>query len=218
MVKSRPHVILSAAISLDGKLASIKGDSKFSSKKDLVRVHKLRSKIDAILVGSNTVKRDDPSLTVRLVKGKNPIRIILDSRGSISLNSKIVKTSKTIPTIFAVSQKASKRRISELQKRSIEVIIVGENHVNIPTLLSKLAKKKIKTLLVEGGGTVNWEFLSKNLVDEIIVTLSPFLIGGKKAISLMEGSGFSKIKQSPKLKLRKVTKVGNEIVLKYSVD
>jgi len=216
MVKSRPHVILSAAMTLDGKIASKTGDSELSSKHDKVRIHKLRSKVDAILVGSNTVKRDNPTLTVRYVKGKNPIRVILDSKGTISLNSKIVRTSKKIPTILAVSKKATKKNIVKLEKYSIKVIITGENRVNIKNLLKKLSKKKIKTILVEGGGNVNWEFIKEGLVDEIIITVSPYLIGGKNAISLVEGDGFSKIQQSPKLKLKKITQFGNEIVLHYT--
>lgn len=216
MVKSRPHVILSAAMTLDGKIASKKGDSELSSKQDKIRIHKLRSKVDAILVGSNTVKKDNPILTVRYVKGKNPIRIILDSKGTISLNSKIVRTSKKIHTILAVSKKATKKNIIKLKKHSIEVIVTGENHVNIKNLLKKLSKKKIKTILVEGGGNVNWEFIKEGLVDEIIITVSPYLIGGIDAISLVEGDGFSKIQESPKLKLKKINRFGNEVVLHYT--
>ena len=216
MVKSRPWIILSAAMSLDGKIASKNGDSKLSSKQDKVRIHKIRSKVDAILVGSNTVKRDNPKLSVRYVKGKNPIRIILDSKGTISSNSKIVRTSKKIPTILAVSKKATKKNILKLKKNSIEVIVTGENRINIKNLLKKLAIKKIKTILVEGGGTVNWEFIKEGLVDEIIITVSPYLIGGINAISLVEGEGFSKVHQSPKLKLKKITQIGNEVILHYT--
>ncbi len=216
MVKSRPRVILSAAMSLDGKIASKKGYSELSSKQDKVRIHKLRANVDAILVGSNTVRRDNPSLTVRYVKGKNPIRIVLDSNGTISSNSKIVRTSKKIHTILAVSKKATKKNIVKLKNHSIEVIVTGENRVNIKNLLKKLSKKKIKTILVEGGGNVNWEFIKEGLVDEIIITVSPYLIGGINAISLVEGDGFSKIQQSLKLKLKKINQIGNEVVLYYT--
>ena len=216
MVKSRPRVILSAAMSLDGKIASKKGYSELSSKQDKVRIHKLRANVDAILVGSNTVRRDNPSLTVRYVKGKNPIRIVLDSNGTISSNSKIVRTSKKIHTILAVSKKAPKKNIVKLKNHSIEVIVTGENRVNIKNLLKKLSKKKIKTILVEGGGNVNWEFIKEGLVDEIIITVSPYLIGGINAISLVEGDGFSKIQQSLKLKLKKINQIGNEVVLYYT--
>jgi 2,5-diamino-6-(ribosylamino)-4(3H)-pyrimidinone 5'-phosphate reductase len=217
MAKSRPKVILSAAMTLDGKIATKKGDSRLSSKQDKVRIHKLRSKVDAILVGSNTVKRDDPMLTVRYTKGKNPFRVILDSKAEINLKSQIIKTCKKIPTILAVSKKASKQNISNLKEHSLEIVVVGENKINIKNLLKALSKKKIKTLLVEGGGTVNWEFIKQGLVDEMIVTITPYLVGGQKAISIVEGEGFSKIQNSKKLKLKKIYKLGNEIVLHYNL-
>jgi 2,5-diamino-6-(ribosylamino)-4(3H)-pyrimidinone 5'-phosphate reductase len=217
MAKSRPKVILSAAMTLDGKIATKKGDSKLSSKQDKVRIHKLRSKVDAILVGSNTVKRDDPMLTVRYTKGKNPLRVILDSKAEIHPKSEIIKTCKKIPTLLAVSKKASRENISNLKKHSLEIIVTGENKVNIKNLLKALSKKKIKTLLVEGGGTVNWEFVKLGLVDEVIVTITPYLVGGQKAISLVDGDGFPKIQNSKKLKLKKICKLGNEIVLHYNL-
>ena len=114
MASYRPYVILSAAASLDGKIATKSGDSRFSSGKDKTRVYRLRATVDAILVGKNTVKRDDPILTVHQVKGKNPIRIILDSRATISTKSRIIKTCNKIPTIIAVSKKASNKNLENL--------------------------------------------------------------------------------------------------------
>ena len=216
MEKSRPKVILSAAMTLDGKIASKTGDSKLSSKKDKVRIHKLRSKVDAILVGSNTVKRDDPLLTVRYTKGKNPLRIILDSKARIDQKSQIIRTCKKYATIIVVSKKASRKNVERLKKYPIEVIESGNNLVNIKNLLQILSKKKIKTLLVEGGGAVNWEFVKQGLVDEIIITVTPYLIGGRKAITLVDGDGFSLIKKASKFKLKKTSILGNEIVLNYS--
>ena len=108
MEKSNMHIILSAAISIDGKISTRQNDSKLSSKQDKIRLHKLRSKVDAILIGKNTLVQDDPLLTVRYTRGKNPIRIILDSTGTIPINSRIIKTSNEIPTIIAVSKKISK--------------------------------------------------------------------------------------------------------------
>ena len=216
MEKSRPRVILSAAMSLDGKIATKTRDSELSSKQDKVRIHKLRSKVDAILVGSNTVKRDDPLLTVRYVKGKNPLRIVVDSKATINQKSQIIRTCKKIPTIVAVSKKASRQNISKLKKHPLEIMVIGEKRVNIKSLLKSLSKKKIKTLLVEGGGTINWEFIKLGLVDELIVTITPYLIGGQNAITLVEGEGFSHIHKSTKLKLKKISQIGNEIVLHYS--
>ncbi|QDI89076.1 2,5-diamino-6-(ribosylamino)-4(3H)-pyrimidinone 5'-phosphate reductase [Candidatus Nitrosopumilus sp. SW] len=215
MEKSRPHIILSGAISIDGKIATKVNDSKLSSKEDIQRLHKLRSNVDAILVGKNTVSRDNPLLTVRYVKGKNPTRIILDSKGTISEKSKILQSSDKVPTIIAVSKKISKTNLEKLQKFPIEIITVGNDSVNLKLLLKKLSKKKIKTILVEGGGTINWEFVKQKLFDEVIVTLSPFLIGGEDAISYLRGAGFSKISNSPNLRLKSVKRLKNHLVLHY---
>lgn len=216
MEKSRPHVILSAAISIDGKIATRLGDSKLSSKKDKIRIHKLRSKVDAILVGKNTVQRDDPLLTVRYVKGKNPIRIILDSRGTINVDSKILQTSNKIPTIIAVSKKISKSNLKKLKKFPVEIIMTGKNSVNIKSLMNHLSKRKIKNILVEGGGTVNWQFIHNNLFDEILIAISPFIIGGTNAITFVQGKGFDKIKKSPRLRLNTIKKLENYLILHYT--
>ncbi|WP_420546230.1 2,5-diamino-6-(ribosylamino)-4(3H)-pyrimidinone 5'-phosphate reductase [Nitrosopumilus sp.] len=213
--KSRPYVILSAAISVDGKIATKTGNSQLSSKEDKIRLHKLRSKVDAILIGKNTLLQDDPLLNVRYSKGKNPIRIILDSKGIIPNHSKILQTSNNIPTIIAVSKKISKANYSKLRNFPVDVIVVGENSVNIKSLLKKLANQKIQNILVEGGGSVNWEFIEKNLFDEMIITVSPFLIGGSNSTSFVQGKGFSKISKSPNLTLKSVKKLKNHLVLRY---
>ena len=215
MEKFNPYVILSAAISIDGKISTNIGDSKLSSKSDSIRLHKLRSKVDAILIGKNTLLQDDPLLTVRYTKGKNPIRIILDSTGSIPTNSRVIKTSNDVQTIIAVSKKISKKNLLRLQKLPVEVIMSGDNSVNLKLLLKKLSSKKIKTILVEGGGTVNWEFIKNNLFNELIITLSPFLIGGTDAISFVEGKGFAKISNSPNLKLKSIKRLKSYLVLNY---
>jgi len=215
MEKSNMHVILSAAISVDGKISTRSNDSKLSSQDDSIRLHKLRSKVDAILIGKNTLLQDDPLLTVRHTKGKNPTRIILDSKGTISKNSKIIKTSDKIPTIIAVSKKITKVNLSKLKKLPVEIIISGENSVNLKLLMKKLSTKKIETILVEGGGTVNWEFIKNNIFDELIITLSPYLIGGNDATSLVEGKGFFKILNSPNLKLKSVKRLKNHLVINY---
>jgi len=216
MASYRPYVILSAATSLDGKIATKSGDSRFSSGKDKIRVYRLRATVDAILVGKNTVKRDDPILTVHQVKGKNPIRIILDSRATINTKSRIIKTCNKIPTIIAVSKKASNKNLEKLRKFPLKIIVSGNNIVNIKKLLKTLWKLKIKKILVEGGGAVNWEFVNQNLFDEIIVTITPFLVGGKDAVSIIEGKGFSKIAKSRKLKLEKILRLENEVILCYA--
>ena len=215
MEKSKPYVILSAAISIDGKISTRTGNSKLSSTEDFVRLHKLRAKVDGILIGKNTAIKDNPLLTVRHTRGKNPVRIILDSKGEIPNKSKILQTSNKIPTIIAVSKQITKSNLEKLNKFPVEIISVGEKSVNLKLLLKKLSKKDISTILVEGGGTVNWEFIKQNLFDELIITISPFLIGGNDAISLIQGKGFDKISKSPKLQLKSIKRLKNHLVLNY---
>lgn len=212
---SKPHVILSAAISIDGKIVTKNGDSKLSSPTDLKRIHKLRSHVDAVLVGKNTVLQDNPSLTVRYVKGRNPIRIILDSNGTIPLKSKILQTSKDIPTIIAVSRSIQKSNLEKLKKLPVEIIIAGTRSVNLKSLLRILSKKKISKILVEGGGTINWEFIRNDLFEEIYITVSPYIIGGTDSTSFVEGDGFSKVIDSPKLFLKSTQRLQNHLILHY---
>lgn len=211
MEKSRPYVILSAAISIDGKIATRTGRSNLSSKKDLVRVHNLRKSVDAILIGKNTVNVDNPSLTVRHVKGKNPIRIILDPNGSLSLKSKVIRTAKKTPTILVVSENT--KNMKKFVAKGAQVIRCGKKKINIKKLLQILGNRGIKRIIVEGGGTTNWYFFKEKLVDEIIITVTPYVLGGSTAISLVEGIGFENISNS--FKLKKIKKIQNELVLHY---
>ena len=215
MGRFRQHVIFSAAITLDGKLATRTGDSKLSSKKDKIRVHKLRSKVDAILIGKNTAKLDDPLLSAHDARKKNPIRIILDSNATIRTNSKILETCSKIPTIIAVSKKAQKKNLQKLEKFPVQVIVCGNHTINIKKLLGTLKKKGIKNILVEGGGITNWAFVKENLIDEAIITVTPYLVGGITATTLVDGDGFSTIAKSIRLKLKNVTKIKNEVILHY---
>ena len=215
MGRFRPHVIFSAAITLDGKLATRTGDSKLSSKTDKNRVHKLRGKVDAILIGKNTAKLDDPILSVHHAKKKNPIRIILDSNATIKNDSRILRTSSKIPTIIAVGERASKKNLQRLEKLPVQVIVCGKYTVNIKKLLVILKKKGIRNILVEGGGITNWSFVKKNLVDEAIITITPYLVGGMSATTLVDGDGFSNIVKAIRLKLKNVKKIKNEVILHY---
>ena len=217
MANSKPKITLSAAITLDGKIGQKNKHIVLSSKADKIRVHKLRSKSDAILVGKNTVEQDDPLLTVRYAKGKNPIRIILDSHGTIKNTSKIIKTCKRVPTIIVTCEIISKPNLNRLRKLPLDVIICGKTQVNLTKLLPVLSKKGIKTVLLEGGGTLNRSFLKKNLIDEMIIALTPYVLGSKNTISLFEGLSFPSLKMKFPLKLKNVQKNGNEIILNYKI-
>ena len=216
MENCKSMIVLSAAMTLDGKIGQRNKKVILSSKSDKIRVHKLRSKFDAILVGKNTVEQDDPLLTVRHAKGKNPIRIILDSHGTIKNTSKIIKTAKNIPTIIVTSQLVSKRNFSRLKNLPLDVIVCGKNQVDIRKLVPILCKKGIKKILVEGGGTLNLSFLKNNLINEIIITITPFVLGSENSINLFEGI-LKPTKTLSSFKLKKVQKNNNEIVLNYTL-
>ena len=215
MGRFRPYVIFSAAITLDGKLATRTGDSKLSSKADKNRVHRLRSRVDAILIGKNTAEFDDPILSVHNTKKKNPIRVILDSNATIKNSSRILRTSSKIPTIIAVDESASKKNLQRLEKLPVKIIICGKKRINTKKLLAALRKQSIKKILVEGGGQTNWSFVKENLIDEMIITVTPYLVGGVTATTLVDGDGFSSIAKSTKLRLKSARRMNNEIVLHY---
>ena len=214
-------VIINSAMTLDGKISSYTGNSCISSKKDLVRVHKLRSKVDAIVVGINTVLIDNPMLTVRFIRNNNrscPTRIIIDSYGRIPLDSKILKTAVTIKTIIVVTKQASKDTIEKIKKLGAHVIIIGSKLINLKKLFNILYRMGYRKILIEGGGELNWSCLHDGIVNELIITIAPIVVGGRNAITLVEGKGYSTISQGIKLKLTKIiqNKNDNEITLYYN--
>lgn len=215
MERSRPYVILSAAMTLDGKIETKMSKLKLSSKKDTVRVHKLRAKVDAILIGKNTLEIDNPTLSVRHTVGKNPTRIILDSHGTIKSSSKILQTCDKIQTIIVTTNLISAANLSRLRKFPIQIITCGNSSVNISKLLKILHNKGIKKIIVEGGGTINWSFLKHGFVDELIITIAPYILGGSNSKTLVEGDGFKNLLSATKLKLKKIQKINNELIIFY---
>ena len=214
MESCKPYIILNAAMSLDGKIASKCNDARLSSIKDLTRVHQLRSKVDAIMVGINTVMADDPLLTARYGYNAQPTRIIIDSNARIRRDSRIVKSSKEIKTIVVVSDAAKDNNLSSY---GIEVIPVGKEKVDLRGLMPILYAKGIRKVLLEGGGELNWSMLSNRLVDEVIVTVEPVIVGGRDAKTLVEGEGFAKIDNAIRLILRDISKIDDEVVLRYNI-
>src|SRR5579864_5510465 len=215
---SRPLVILNAATSLDGKIATFTGDSRMSSPADMRRVHRLRASVDAIMVGLRTLLIDDPKLTVKFFKGDTPYRIIVDSKARTPLSSYVVRTAKNAPTIIAVTSSASERRIRTLRKKGVTVLVCGRGPlVSLNLLLRRLRTIGIRKILLEGGGTLNWSMLSSGLVDEISIAITPRIIGGAGAISLVEGKGSAIVKDGIMLKLLNVGKYGPDLVVRYKV-
>ncbi len=225
----RPFVILKTAMSLDGKIATKTGDSRWITN-ELSRkyVHKLRSEVDAILVGIETVLKDDPLLTVRSPKSPSSeaellrrtgkvqsqlIRVVVDSRARVSLGAKILN--QEVPTIVATTKFASKRKIETLRKKGVKVLIIGERdkRVNLKELLKKLGELEITSLLVEGGGKINASFLENGLVDKVLFFIAPKIIGGEEALTPVEGEGIKKIKDAIKLKNISIKRFEGDILI-----
>ena len=200
----KPFVILKTAMSLDGRIATKTGDSKWITNESSRKyVHKLRSEVDAVLVGIETVLKDDPLLTVRSPKSKvqsQPIRVVVDSRARIPLGAKILNQES--PTIVATTKFASKRKIEALRKKEVKVLIIRDRNkkVNLKELLKKLGELEITSLLVEGGGKINASFLENDLVNKILFFIAPKIIGGEEALTPVEGEGIERIKHTTKLK------------------
>lgn len=214
------YVILNAAMSIDGKISTRRNDSSFSSRKDWIRVHKLRSSVDGIVVGISTVLEDNPMLSVRYYsKGtKDPVRIIVDSNARIPLNSRIIRSSKNIQTIVATTPNASTRKIKELKKAGVQVLVSGKRKVNIKNLFQQLENLGLKRILVEGGGEINWSVLKIGLANELIVTISPVVVGGRDAKTLVEGEGIANIANGIKMRLSNtLIHYNKEIVLFYKL-
>lgn len=213
-------VTINAAMTIDGKIATASGDSTISSREDLKRVHRLRAASDAVVVGVSTVLADDPQLTVRLARGRNPVRVVVDSRGRIPGNSQLLRTACQVRTIVATSMQASTADIERIRQAGAEVIIVtaGDGRaVDLRALFSALGRMGLEKILVEGGGELNWSVLSLGLADELIVTVAPRVAGGRLATTLAEGDGYDVISKSPEFRLARVQKTGaGELVLFFT--
>ena len=215
---TRPYVILNAAMSLDGKISTREGDSRISSPEDLERVHDLRQGVDAVMVGINTILKDDPILTNRSGGNKIPLRVVVDSMARTPTDAKVVMTVREIDTLVAVTTKAPDSRIKLLRKLGINILISGRNNmVDLSFLLRHLSEIGVEKLLLEGGGTLNWSMLSQGLVDEIYVAISPMIFGGDKATTLVGGLGFPTIENAIHVNLKKIETHGENIVLFFKV-
>lgn len=213
----KPYTILNSAMTLDGKIATRTGSSEISGHEDLVRVHELRREMDAIMVGINTVLADDPRLTVHKIQSTqldNPLRIVVDSNARTPLDSRILNSDA--PTLIAVAESADKHKIAELKKR-VEVVVCGDKRVDLKELMKQICKMGIKTLMLEGGSTLNYSMLSEGFVDEIRVCIAPMVAGGKYAKTLADGEGFDEMKDAVKLEFKKSYNLGHDLIVEYMV-
>ncbi|MBU9714773.1 bifunctional diaminohydroxyphosphoribosylaminopyrimidine deaminase/5-amino-6-(5-phosphoribosylamino)uracil reductase RibD [Evansella tamaricis] len=208
----KPFVTLKTATSLDGKIATVSGESQWITGEEArLDVQHLRHTHDAILVGVNTVLLDNPSLTTRIGEGgSNPIRIVLDHQLRTPLDANIVIDKKS-PTWIVTKRQTEKGKKLKLEELGVEIIEMDSDEIHISELLIMLGQREISSLLVEGGGTVNDAFLRSGDFQQVIVYLAPTIIGGKEALSSFSGLGIAKLKNTPKLNIESITTIGKDI-------
>lgn len=198
----KPFVHLKMAISLDGRIATRTGDSRWiTGEKSRERVHAMRHEYDAILVGANTIVVDNPQLTDRTGQPRNRqlVRVVLDNSLRISLNSQVVLTAKEIPTII-FTDSSEDQKIADLRNEGVEVIYIAEGGRNLFGVLQELGKRDIQSVLVEGGAEVAGSFYDAKLIDKITFFIAPIVIGGKDAPTAIGGHGAQQISSAMQLR------------------
>ena len=217
----KPFVVLKAAMTLDGKIATATGQSKWiTNETSRAYGYKLRDIYDGIMVGINTVIEDNPMLTARVDGGKNPIRIVVDSSLKIDINANVVQD-KSAKTIVATTDKADKDKILKLQAQDVDVIVVDKDEndkVDIEKLLDILGQQNICSILVEGGATLSGSFVAKKLVDKVYFFIAPKIIGGKEAKTPVAGIGILNLQEALALKDIQIEKLEEDILIIGRVD
>jgi diaminohydroxyphosphoribosylaminopyrimidine deaminase/5-amino-6-(5-phosphoribosylamino)uracil reductase len=220
MTTGRPLVTLKFAQTLDGRIATARGDSRWISSEEFrKRAHRLRASSDAILVGINTVLADNPQLTVRLVRGRNPTRVVLDSRLRIPLDCEIVRTRHEAPVLIATTAQADREKATQLRELGIETLAVPPDksgEIDLKHLLQSLGERHISSLLVEGGSKVITSFLRQKLADKVVVAIAPRILGrGMDAVAELD---IVQISQALPLTFQKISRAGADIVIEARVN
>lgn len=212
-------VTVGGFMSVDGKIAPAdrvgRKFSKFMTPRHQRMLHRIRSKVDGLIVGVNTVIADNPSLTVRAVKGRNPLRVVLDSNARTPLDSKILD--RESPTIIAVTKNAPKSRIELLRRKTEVLVLTGSGRVDLKELLGELKNRGVHTVLVEGGGETRWSFFKERLVDDLFVWMMPYVWGGRDAPTLVDGAGFLHEVDAIPLELKSTRVVDSILILSFHV-
>ena len=219
----RPYVILNAAMTLDGKIATQTGSSNISGKEDLQRVHELRKECDAIMVGIGTVMADDPRLTVHKIDAKpedNPVRVVVDSKCRTPIAARI--TNKDARTIIAGANEYKydfkvSDRYETFRKRGVDFFFSGEKRVDLVALMSYLHEEGIEKLMLEGGATLNFSMIKAGLIDEIRICVAPMVVGGANAKTFFDGDGFDTMDEAIHLELVDSYPLGKDLILTYKV-
>ena len=215
----KPYVVMKYAMTMDGKIAAYTGESKWvTGEAARIHVQEQRLKYTGIMVGVGTVLADDPMLTCRLENSRNPVRIICDSHLRTPLTSKIVRTAKTIPTILASSSK-DQQKIKNYEELGCQVLYVPEKngHIDLNRLMEILGATKIDSILLEGGGSLNWSALESGIVQKVQTYIAPKLFGGEEAKTPVEGKGFPDPASAVLLKNSEMIRLGDDFLIESEV-
>ena len=223
MKKGYPHITLKTAMTLDGKIATASGESKWITGSEARQwVHNFRDHVMGIMVGVNTVIADDPLLTTRLEKGegKNPIRIVVDSKGRAPINAKVFDVDERTKTILATTESMNKEKICSLERKGVKVAILpsDQGRVDLRALMEYLGEEKIDSVLLEGGATLNYSALKGKIVQEVIAFIAPKLIGGLTAKTPVGGEGIPHLEDAIVLKDIEYRLVGKDLMVKGRIE
>jgi len=196
-----PFVGIKVAMSLDGKIGTVTGESHWiTGEKSRQYVHRLRDQSDVILSGIETVLSDDPRFTARVDSGggKDPLRVIVDSSARLPIDARLIESSSTAGTVLAVTENASPEKCRMLANKGVEIITLPskEGRVDLTALMKKLAERELTTVLVEGGGTLNYSLLEQSLVDKLFIFIAPLIIGGVKSPTAFSGTGIESLNKA----------------------
>ncbi len=218
VTQKKPFVIMKAAMTLDGKIASAAGDSRWISGESSRRqVHLIRDRVSAIMVGINTVLTDNPSLTTRLdsKSGKDPVRIIVDSRGKIPVDSRVINSGSAAGVILATTSAIGDEKEKILTDMGVRIFKLdgAQGHVDLARLMEELHRTEIDSVLLEGGGGLNAAALSSEAVDKVMVFIAPKVIGGRDAKTPVEGEGIQFMKDALELRDLSISRFDEDILI-----
>ena len=213
-----PFVSVKTATSLDGKTATKTGDSKWiTGEKSRQYVHRLRDRSDVIMVGIETVLKDNPKLTTRLEAGagKDPLRVIVDSSGRFPLEAQMLKMSSDAKTVVAVTSEAPEEKCHALKARGAQVMVLPakKGRVDLKALLKELAASGLSSVFVEGGGTLNYSLLEEGLIDKFYLFFAPLIVGGKESSTSFDGRGIELMKNAWAVEKIKIRQFDQDLLL-----
>jgi diaminohydroxyphosphoribosylaminopyrimidine deaminase/5-amino-6-(5-phosphoribosylamino)uracil reductase len=219
---SLPHVTLKAATTLDGRLAARSGESKWITGPLARReAHRMRARCDAVLVGVGTLLVDDPELTVRAVRGQNPLRVVLDSRLRCPLGCKLVRSARSVPTLIVHAARANPARARKLTAAGVTLLEVAPARhgrgVDLVQALRALARHGVVRLLVEGGAHVHAALLEAGLVDRASIFVAPFILADVQALPMAAGTRARRLDQAFVLRDPQVVRLGDDVQISGDV-